>query len=124
MTVSPWPYGREPWHGIPPLGWFGWPFTLFGFPDYHGPDHPWYRGHLVAHAGMAAFFTFIAWCDHPVAWGIGIGVLWEGIQEHLPSPGQPFWMHAWDALFYALGAGGMWWLGIPALARLAWVFLP
>lgn len=107
-----WPYGREPWHGVPPFGWLGWPFTLLpGVVDFHGADHPWHRGHLVAHTGMGAYFCCCAWLDHPVAWSLfAFGVLWEGVQEHLPSPGQPSWQHVWDMAFYALGAGLAWWV--------------
>jgi hypothetical protein len=108
--MTTWPHGREAWHGLPPLGWVGWPFTLFGFPDFHGPTHPWYRGHLVAHTAMGAFFCLAAWVDHPIWWAVAvIGALWEGVQEHLPSPGQPSWQHVWDFAFYMLGAGLMWW---------------
>jgi hypothetical protein len=59
---------------------------------------------------MGLLFAGIAWLDHPVSWALALGALWEGIQEHLPSPGQPLWQHVWDMAFYALGAGLAWWV--------------
>lgn len=91
----------------PPLGWWGWPITwLCDVDDYHGRNHPWYRGHLIAHFFPAIGVYWVGWMllrGH--VWPLPLlhALLWEGHQEHTPSPGQPLWMHVYDVLIAVAG---------------------